>query len=253
MVVAGVVDLGVTVIFYFTFFKLLYYLNVWRLTLVNDSLETAKQNAAYFNSFINAVGTTFYSLVVIYELFHKIWDIDASSPNMPYYFAFTLGYFMQDSTHLLSIYSKNKKTCSVFLFHHITFGAVIVWTMMKNKYHGIGAIVGLTEISTAILDVFHYTKYYANFYSSLGDKDLTEKFNQISYKVFRCFAWAFFVVRIVGVLLVIIFYYNKFIEQEPVMNWIFGIMMTLNTSWMYMIYNMKKNFKFVKMIEKKVD
>jgi len=211
------------------FFTIVYYYNTERMIKGGEVKKKAKRCSSYLNSFIHANLSVGTALVVLYKLRNNLSNLNTFVPIYRQLAPLTLGYFAQDTMHLLS--ENNLKQNGVYLFHHLFFGYGAYWVLSQNSFHGLSAIMTLSEISTIFLDIFQYYKYQK-------DCGTIIKYNRLSNISFVLFGSTFFVFRMIGVPIAIWYYWDQIMMYRPELAGIMGVSMVLNGMWMFKIGKM---------------
>lgn len=221
---------------------------------------------SYICSFIHALVICTLSIIGIYSF--EVTDTDelfsSNSAMFPIASCVTLGYFANDILYFASCIIRTKKVTREnmsFIVHHIVFSMIILWLNAKNKYHYLGFIVLLTELSTIIIDIFQYlrhrAKYFAGQYSNFKDNVqvvMMDHYNYWSYYAFFAFTLVFFETRFVAIIRMLCTFHKNVANEEPILFLMAAFVICLNGIWFKSIVNVIKEFKYVhKFVDKKIE
>lgn len=252
-------------IFYFIFSK-----TTMLIVNKNEKMDDAKRYASYVTSFIHSVLACIYSLLSIAEIisFGNIYELETTSTIYKIFAPMTTGYFLQDLTYLYSGYNNNnKKETFMYVVHHTVFMVTDYYIIKRETCHGVASILTLLELSTIILNVYQYFRYWTKYYngyrhcnlcSTYGEGEYCSNhqsnngrialmYNIYSQRIFNIFAFVFFVVRIVLPFGIYYYFFDQFISQKKIfLLSIVTFTVLLNSWWFYMIVRMVINYRFIK-------
>lgn len=236
--------LPLNISFWYLFFRFTYYLNRKRLEKYSIKEVEARNYTSYLNSLIHACLSIVYSSFALYMDYDKIPNFESASIWFQLLAPITLGYFVQDFLHMITVMLKEKLVLEniSFMIHHIAFFSVIYTLLEINKYHLITCLTMYVEISTVFINIYQYLKYYAKLYSK-KESPLAKKYNDTAHYIFIITLVTFFSFRIVGIAVLTIVYYNQIWEYNYIFFFVAAFVLVLNFVWFFQMTKIVKNYR----------
>jgi len=241
-------DTITNIIYWIIFFQSITILNYIILKQYKLTKKIICEYSGYINSLIHAICTVIYAILTINSKFNELDKLDTTSNYMKYGIQFSIGYFIQDIINITLNYIdylENKKILEFisYLIHHISISVGLYYVLKLNTYHLFTGLILLSEISTIILNIYNFSKFFSNYYKKNKIIDKQIYYNKLSKIFFIIFGFTFFLIRIIFINVVFLYYYNqiKMIAYNYI--YLYIVITILNIVWFKKIYDRILNFK----------